>query len=362
MDMIHGQRPRSCSYCWNTEDQGNISDRVIKSSSVKTKVFKDWLKTRKLRPNPELLEVAFERTCNLACAYCGPSFSTKWASDIKQNGPYADIKTDSRYKTHSTLDMIDSEDNPYVKSFYAWWPDLSKDLRCLRITGGEPLMSPSFWRFVDMLGKYKGQLIINTNLISKKDEVDRLMDKTKNYKLRIHTSLESNLLQAEYVRDGFDSLTWLANVSKIMERRSVVLNVTTAINNMTVFSYIDYLKLMALLKRRFGRKRIEITCNFVHYPAFMRVQLLPSELRKELAEEVSAWLQDNKRLLVSEEVAAVKRFIDVMSEQYMDQDYKQEDALADIHSFITQYDQRRNKDFRTILDYRFIRWYDGLVL
>jgi organic radical activating enzyme len=361
-DMINGTRPKNCSYCWNTEDQGNISDRVIKTGNIKTKVLDNWLKYQPNRTKPELLEIAFERTCNLACAYCGPSFSSKWANEIKQNGPYKNLKTDSRYFTHNSEDMIDGDDNPYTRAFFAWWPQISKDLRCLRITGGEPLLSPNFWRFIDQLGKFNGTLIVNTNLISTKGEVDNLLVKTKKYKLRVHTSLESNLGQAEYVRDGFNSMLWLNNVEKVLKRRSVVLNVTTAINNMAVFSFIDYLRMMSILKRRFGRKRIEINCNFVHYPAFMRVQMLPLDVRKDLADEVTVWLDQDKRLLSSEEIGHVKRFIAVMSEEWIDDDYSLEDAKQDLVSFIKQYDQRRNKDFRKTLDYRFVRWHDELVL
>ena len=362
IDMLNGARPKSCSYCWNTEDHGNISDRVIKTSSIKTKILDQWFKRRPLRTNPELLEIAFERTCNLACAYCGPSFSSKWANEIKQNGPYVDLKTDSRYFTHSTQDIIDDSNNPYVEAFFDWWPALEKDLRCLRITGGEPLLSPSFWKFISMLGKFKGTLIVNTNLNGHKDEITELLVRTKKYKLRVHTSLESNLGQAEYVRDGFNSMLWLNNVEKVMARRGVVLNVTTAINNLAVFSFIDYLRMMSILKRKFGRKRIEINCNFVHYPAFMRVQMLPLDLRKELADEVASWLEQDQRLLSSDEISHVRRFIAVMSEEWLDNDYALEDAKQDLVSFIKQYDRRRNKNFRKSLDYRFVRWHDELVL
>jgi molybdenum cofactor biosynthesis enzyme MoaA len=34
--------------------------------------------------------------------------------------------------------------NPYVEAFFKWWEsDLHKTLEELRITGGEPMMSPS---------------------------------------------------------------------------------------------------------------------------------------------------------------------------------------------------------------------------
>ena len=30
------------------------------------------------------------------------------------------------------------EDNPYIEAWWKWWPEVSKTLNILRITGGEP--------------------------------------------------------------------------------------------------------------------------------------------------------------------------------------------------------------------------------
>ena len=40
-----------------------------------------------------------------------------------------------------------NEGNPYVKAFFEWWPELSKELQEIRITGGEPAMSHQFWQY-----------------------------------------------------------------------------------------------------------------------------------------------------------------------------------------------------------------------
>jgi uncharacterized protein YpuA (DUF1002 family) len=139
-----------------------------------------------------------------------------------------------------------------------------------------------------------------------------------------------------------------------------MLNVTTAINNMAVWSFIDYLKLMGELKTKYGKKRIEINCNFVHYPAFMRVQMIPDEQRKILANEVDQWYTLNKKLLNNNEQQHILRFISTMDADWIDRDYEIKDACTDLKNFITQYDTRRGKNFRHALDKRFIEWYDGL--
>ena len=85
--MLEGERPNECEYCWKVEDIGrnNISDRTYK-----TEIFKDediiasskmdWQEDVMLKT----LEISFDRTCNFACSYCSPGFSTTWVKDIKK--------------------------------------------------------------------------------------------------------------------------------------------------------------------------------------------------------------------------------------------------------------------------------------
>lgn len=359
--MLKGGKPDGCSYCWATENAGQISDRIIK-----TEGFKKHIDDRSLYSIPQVLEIAFERTCNLACAYCGPHFSSKWANDIKRNGPYIGLITDSRYTTDSGDDIIDPDNNPYVDAFFAWWPELEPHLPVLKITGGEPLMSPSFWKFLNLLNtskKFKGILRINTNLINHKEEVDQLIAKTKDFKVMIHTSMESSLEHSEYVRDGFDKENWIENVEKILSKTKSTIIISTSINNLSVWSFIDYLNLVTALKNKYGKKRIKLNCNFVHYPIFMRVQMIPLETRQTITLEVSDWYKQHRKLLDSTEEGYMIRFIDTMNNapcSLENTPYKIEDAYKDLKNFIAQYDQRRNKNFRNSLDKRFVDWHDAI--
>ncbi len=366
--MMRGEQPRGCEYCWSVERNGGTSDRLIKTQAIQRRRLIDWHHNNKpLKEVPYMIELAFERTCNLACAYCGPSFSSKWAADIRNGGPYKGLVTDSRYSTHSDSDMVyeGKEKNPYVEAFFKWWPELESKLKWLRITGGEPLMSPSFWRFLDLVnerGNFKGLLSINTNLINHKGELDRLLEKIKNVNVKIHTSLESTFQEAEYVRDGFDRTVWLHNATKILETSSCVFNVTTSVSSLTAWTFIDYLKLMAELKKQYGSHRIEISCNFVHYPIFMRVQLMPKEQRDFLANEILIWQEQHLDIMHETEREHLKRFAEVMKnapESQLDEEYLDiNDAYNDLKIFIQQYDQRRGKNFRHSLHPKFVEWYD----
>ena len=47
--------------------------------------------------------------------------------------------------------LKDEDTNPYVAAWWKWWPEVSKTLNILRITGGEPLLHKSTWRLFEEL-------------------------------------------------------------------------------------------------------------------------------------------------------------------------------------------------------------------
>jgi organic radical activating enzyme len=107
--------------------------------------------------NLKTLEIAFNRTCNFACSYCNPAFSTTWVKDIRNNGGYQNIRSDAR--GHFIDDapyaapFDRGEFNPYVDAFWRWWPTLSQELEEIRVTGGEPTMTPDIYKLFDWVSR-----------------------------------------------------------------------------------------------------------------------------------------------------------------------------------------------------------------
>jgi hypothetical protein len=89
--MQAGNRPAGCEYCWKIEDMGvdAVSDRVYKSKIYPLESLNEAYNTPSQEDvNLRTLEIAFDRTCQFACSYCNPAFSSTWVNDIKRNGPY----------------------------------------------------------------------------------------------------------------------------------------------------------------------------------------------------------------------------------------------------------------------------------
>ena len=153
--MQDGLRPAGCDYCWKIEDMADredASDEIVSDRVYKTVIYEDKDLDEAFNTPPEqdvnlqTLEIAFDRTCQLACSYCNPAFSTTWVRDIHRNGPYTKLVSDGRNHfthTHDSSQLYTITDvNPYVEAFFKWWEsDLHKTLKELRITGGETIMS-----------------------------------------------------------------------------------------------------------------------------------------------------------------------------------------------------------------------------
>ena len=363
--MQCGDRPAGCEYCWKIEDIGRdaISDRVYKSKIYTDKELDDaYMSDHNTDFNLRTLEIAFDRTCNFACSYCNPAFSTTWARDIKQGGSYSDMTTDGRnHFTHahdSAEPYKKDESNPYVEAFYKWWEsDLHKTLDELRITGGEPMMSPNLWRLLDWIEtqgdrmKPDMRIAINSNLGAKQSIIERFKQKLKNFSnFHLYTSNESTFGQAEYIRDGLNYEQWQNNILSMMKESipSEVHNMAT-INALCLETLPQFLENIVQLKTvsKLHGPSLNFTLNILRFPSFQSPLVLPDDLRNLFKQNLEKFLIKNEKYLEHMEVNHTQRlidYLDVVKTPHAGA-ATQEKLQKDFKIFYSQYDKRRNKDF-----------------
>jgi organic radical activating enzyme len=359
--MQRGERPSGCEYCWKIEDMGRdaISDRVYKSKIYPIKALDE---AYTIPPDQDIdlrtLEIAFDRTCQFACSYCNPAFSSTWVRDIKVNGPYTSLVSDGR--NHFTHDHSSSqryrygEQNPYVTAFFKWWEsDLHQTLQELRITGGEPLMSAETWKLLDWFKNNKGRsttrLAINSNLGADVD-VDRLLDSIEGLEVDIYTSQESVDSQAEYVRDGLDYTAWIANVQKLLDSDRVrAVHCMATINALCLDSLPSLLYQLIEFKQMYGRERVSFTLNILRFPSFQSPLILPDDLRTHYKDRLQDFLDRNRNniFMHEHELNHLQRLIDYldMVKTPHSDTFEMPKLHNDFKQFFTQYDQRRDKSF-----------------
>lgn len=375
--MLAGERPGGCEYCWKIEDMGRdaISDRVYKSKIYPIEALDEAYKNPPDQDvNLRTLEIAFDRTCQFACSYCNPAFSSTWVRDIHKNGPYQHLVSDGR--NHFTHEHASSqlyrfgETNPYVEAFFAWWEsDLHRTLQELRITGGEPLMSAHTWKLIDWFrqnqGKSNTRLAINSNLGTDVD-IHRLLESTQGMQIDLYTSNESIGLQAEYIRDGLVWDDWANNVERLLDSGQFRgIHVMNTINALCLDSLDQFLECMLQWKTEYGRDALSFTLNILRFPSFQSPLVLPDDLRTHYRDRLHTWLINNQHseFLHEHEINHLQRLIDYLDvvKTPHSEAFDRPRLLNDFKQFYTQYDQRRGKDFAlTFPTLNF--WYDSIQI
>ena len=359
--MQSGERPQGCEYCWKIEDMGvdAISDRVYKSKIYPLEALNEAYNTPSQDDvNLRTLEIAFDRTCQFACSYCNPAFSSTWVNDIKKHGAYTNLVSDGRNHfthTHDSSQLYRfGEVNPYVEAFFSWWEtDLHRTLQELRITGGEPLMSAETWRLIEWFKTNKGRsqtrLAINSNLGTDVD-IDRLLDSIDGVEVDLYTSNESMSLQAEYIRDGLVWDDWANNVERLLDSGKFRgIHVMCTINALCLDSLDSFLECVMNWKREYGKDAINFSLNILRFPSFQSLTVFPENIRLYYYNKLHdfagsyrhttemhefEWNQLQRLLGYIHEVSEAHK--EAMSQIILQRDFK---------NFYIQYDQRRGKDF-----------------
>ena len=357
--MQNGERPRECEYCWKMEDMGKdaVSDRTFKSIIYSDEELqRAYEMDHNESVNLKTFEIAFDRTCNLACSYCNASFSTTWAKDIKTNGEYINLVSDGagafRQDGSWTQPYKNDEDNPYIQAFWKWWDNgLSESLEELRITGGEPLMSGNTWKLFDWFEAQNSDMrfAVNSNLIAKKDIIDKLIAKSKNIKhFELYTSCEATGKQAEYIRDGLEWDLWLNNIKRVLtEANYKGVHIMMTINSLCLFSITDFLDEVYKLKELTGSRTPSVSVNLLRFPSFQSPLALPTHIKDYLHDDLDWWWEHNKDKPGWHEFekASIERLLDYLVT--VDAPHRRTSnpitLWRDFKTFYKQYDERRNK-------------------
>ena len=364
--MMEGIRPKECEYCWKIEDLGKdkVSDRVYKSVIYTDEELKEAKETMGYTEDVDLktLEIAVDGNCNFGCSYCNSSFSTTWQKDIKTKGPYQNLVSDGAAAfqhdgSHAMPYGRKNEGNPYIAAFWKWWEaELQFSLRELRVTGGEPSMSPDFWKLMEWWKAHpecKVPFAVNSNLGQKKQLLDALIESSHSFKdFTIYTSNEAVGLQAEYIRFGLEWDVWLKNMYRVNEEANVKsVNVMMTINSLCLFSITEFMDEMLKLKKKFGHQAAVMSFNILRFPSFQSIVTLPKEIRLERAQAMQDWLNKNwnngKNGFMDIERDGLLRLIEYTRSVDTGHEFTSslESRVRDFRSFYTQYDKRRGKDF-----------------
>jgi hypothetical protein len=375
--MMEGGRPSECDYCWRVEDASSgkdvYSDRITKTSAAWAKDFKDEVLANPLgNTNPSHLEINFSNTCNLRCSYCSPEVSSRWMEEIRQHGGYptsTNFNNLQNIMDQDKMPILEREYNPYVEAFWKWWPDLYKDLRVVRVTGGEPLLTKNTFKILDYIIEHPNpqlDLNINSNLCVPDELLNKFIEKVKRIQgeglvkeFVVYTSAEAHGKRAEYIRDGLDYNKWYDNCNRILsEIPNSRLSLMATYNALSVSSFIPMLDDMLKLRNTYNtgedrRNPMDINVSYLRWPWHQTVFILTPDYFKQLEEQVTYMYRNKEHAywaplcgygFYEHEINNMQRLYYVAK----DEPRNAQDTLRnrkDFVSFVDEHDKRRGTNF-----------------
>jgi organic radical activating enzyme len=363
--MLDGIRPPECSFCWQTEDSGNqLSDRAYRSKDV----YEDGLIEEALElaetgnAKPRYVEVNFNQACNFKCSYCSPHLSTAWNQEIEKYGPYILDE-----KVHNDITWMQNEipidngpDNPYLKAFWEWMPEIYPTLQTFRMTGGEPLMDKNTFRMFDYVKqnpKKDLHLAITSNCCPPGNQWDKFMSGLKDITdadaidhFMLFCSLDSWGPQAEYIRNGLDMKMLNKNVKDFLangKKHSLTFIIT--FNALSYTGIHEYMQNILKLRRTYSKNRQLIWFDIpqLEQPEFLNAKMIP-ELVSELEKTIGFMLQNKEgrgnqfKGFKDFEISKVQRLIDWIKS---DTGFDKESAMKNFYLFFREHDERRDTNF-----------------
>ena len=363
--MLNGDKPSECSYCWNIEKHGELSDRHYRSGEPWAAESYDLIKNSTGDEDvvPSYVEVNFNHACNLKCSYCSPQFSSSWQQEVDQWGGYPTSTThnDPSHFTGRNRPIPVRADNPYVDAFWAWWPTLYPRLKHFRMTGGEPLMDKNTYKVFDYVLALPNP-DLHLNVTSNFSVEPELFEKYLGYvKQLCNTNIEhfmqyvsldtGNTTQAEYIRSGLCGTRLQNYVHRYLEevpyRNSLTFIIT--MNNLSVSGIQTLLTYILNLREHHSStyQRVWFDTPLLRTPAWQSLQILPEAYADKL-EAVADWMEEYMetpdkpfRGFKDYEVQRMRRDIAWMREGTDNLEQKR----ADFYRFFSEHDRRRGTDF-----------------
>jgi len=362
--MLQQQRPSECSYCWNMEDLGRLSDRHYRSGEPWAAVDFEQIKNSTGEEDvvPSYVEVNFNNACNLKCSYCSPQFSSSWQQEVERHGAFPTLVPHNAAEHFSghRRPIPARDHNPYVEAFWSWWPTLYPELKHFRMTGGEPLMDRNTYRVFDYVLEHPKSdlhLAVTSNFsvepeLSQKyfDHVQRLCNTNIEHFMQ-YVSLDSGIgPQAEYIRHGLNFERLQRNVetylTDIPYRNSLTFIVT--MNNLSVTGFLPLMQWILALRCTHSKtyQRVWFDTPVLRQPAWQSLQTLPESYASKLEQARDFMLanletaDDPFHGFKDYEVQRLERDI-----AWMRSAPPQPTAQADFYRFFTEHDRRRGTNF-----------------
>jgi hypothetical protein len=340
--MLEGKWPegRGCEYCRYKEESGGISDRLYHNSLTDgTPVDFDPNKNN-LYVTPRVLEIYLNNTCNMACLYCIPIFSSKINDELKKFGPLPTQPRNVYIERH-----VDSD--AYLSKMLEWLEENSSKLQRISILGGEPFLQKEHDILLDWFSTHKNpelELSYNTNLNHRPGVMERhiarfkeLLKERRINRLDISCSIDCWGPQQEFVRYGLNLNDWQRNFELLLENRWIHVHTASTVSALSIKTLPDLLQRINDYQKQGARiyqtfAGLDGSNRVLYDPVMFGGEFFADDLK--ISMELAKDSGDRSRL---EGIAAEISRSTINQKQ-----------LSRMHATLDIIDQRRNTDWKSL--------------
>lgn len=302
-ELLNGQSPEHCASCYYEESFGKLNGRVrqLHKSAVDTSDFDLTMRSsphynsfkHSMQNNghssmePVDLQIELGNTCNSACIMCGPEASSRLEQDYKK------------------LHLIDSKLFAKPDAYVPWTKDEKlvdrfidelvniKNLKYIHFLGGETLYEHTFYRICDELcdSDLAKNIIIGTttNGTLYNEKIEKYIKNFKEFHLGI--SIESVTSLNDYIRYPSTISSVIENIKKFLQLRNQNTGLKISLRiTPNIFSIYELDELfLFMLENQVGAE----SCNILHNPRSLRIELIPDDIRQEIKKKFEKIINDN---------------------------------------------------------------------
>ena len=298
ISLLDGQAPTQCSECYYQDSFNKLNGRrrQLNKSAISVDNFELTLRSS---PHYELfkhsynnnghsqytpvdLQIDLGNLCNSACIMCHPSASSRLAAEYKKlhlvNKDLFESPTNysNWTKDQATLDKFIAE--------LVTIPNL----KYIHFLGGETLYDEAFYKICNGLIEHgiANNITVGTttNGTIHSQRLEKIIAEFKEFHLGI--SIESVTELNDYIRWPGKITNILGNIDKFLNLRQSMptLNLILRITP-NLFSIYE---LDQLVEYMIEKNITAESCNILVYPEYLRMELMPEDIRKEILAKLDA--------------------------------------------------------------------------
>lgn len=276
-DLENGIRNNNCKKCWEEEDAGIASKRILDNNRAVEYWGEEYLNDKKAIA--QIVEFNLGTLCNLKCRICGPWSSSKWV------------------KEHYVVNEKTESFSDYMKQVKEWqgnWEDDSKswlhieenlpNLKQIDFYGGEPFLVEKNWSILQKsvdAGYSKNQILhFNTNGTQYNENHISILKEYKS--VLISLSIDDLYERFEYQRNPakwsevYENIIKFSDLSKNTDSIDVAVCIT--VNNLNVFYVPEIVQF-------FDEMQLPYYINLLHGPPHYNIRNIKESVKEKITDK-----------------------------------------------------------------------------